>query len=74
MRCNPLASVVADSLGHRGLRVSVGDIVFRGDESFRVMGALLMDEHGLQVLLKPMARIRRLSGIAAVWKVEDLQW
>ena len=74
VRYDPLASFVADSLEYRGLRVSAGGLVFRGDERFRVMGALLMDEHGLQFLVKPLARIRRLSGIASVWRLEDLQW
>ena len=73
-RLDSEAAFIADSLEFQGLRLSAGDFVFRGNETFRVVGAMLMDEHGLQLLVKPLARIRRLSGIASVWRLEDLQW
>ena len=69
-RLDSVAAVVADSLEFRGLRLSAGDLVFRGKYTLRVVGAMLMDDHGLQLLIKPMKLVRRLSGIAAVWDVD----
>ena len=55
-----MAAVIADGL----------DVVFRGTDTLRVVGAMLMDQHGLQLLLKPLIFVRRISAIAAVWKLD----
>ena len=70
-RVDSMSSCIADSLEFHGLRFSVGDLVFIGNDIVRVVGALHMDEHGLQLLTKPMKLVRNLSGIAAVWSVES---
>ena len=70
-RVDSLAAFIADSLEFHGLRLSAGDLVFMGNNILRVIGALLMDDHSLQVLVKPMKLIRRLSGIAAIWDLES---
>ena len=67
-RHESLAAVVADSLEFRGLRIHANDIVFNEDEPLRVCNAMFMDQHGLQLLAKRMVFVRRLSGIAAVWR------
>ena len=68
VRHGPLAAIVADCLEHRGLCIQADDIVVQGSVPLRVAGAMLMDEHGLQLLVRPLTFVRRLSGIACVWK------
>ena len=67
-RHESLAAVVADSLEFRGLRIHANDIVFNEDELLHVCNAMFMGLHGLQLLAKRMVFVRRLSGIAAVWR------
>ena len=68
VRYEPLAAILADALEYRGLRVHVGDIVFQGRHPVRVVGAMLHDDHGPQLLVHSMHFCRRLSEVAAVWK------
>jgi len=69
-RVDSVAAFIADSLEFNGLRLSAGDFVFRSNDILRVVGALLLDEHGLQLLVRICTFVRRMSAIAAVWTLD----
>ena len=67
-RCEQAGGVVADGLDCQGLRLSSGDVVFRGSSPLFVSGAVHFDDGEFQLFVRSFSLVRRLSPSAAEWR------